>query len=271
MKFFPKNIYNYKKLNGDTGVCVYICDTDNANEIIVGCIDDIDPLNNAYIKMANGLNKVLYLDKYLTLKSDSIISPLFIKGKHVSITSKEFQILTSNIYKLLLLRFQNQVNNCADDNFENDKLVNIGLPEEIIKFLTWNSKKIDLKFNEKPNKLKIMERCIYFAYMGTNIGTEINKLRPVVVWRKHINKDNHNDDCYFVFPLSSKKSKPIYKQNVELKIDSKKNKIMVNQGRLLSGKRFVKIFKEPNSDNVYKLSEDEINSIKEAIKFYFGV
>ena len=271
MTLFPKNIYHYKKPNNEDGICVYICDTDNSNEIIVGCIEDIDPLNNDYIKMTNGLNKVLYLDRYLTLKSKSIISPLFVKRQHLSISSKEFQLLTTNIYKLLLLKYQNQVNNTACENFEDDSLVDIGMPEEIIKLLTWNTKKINLKFKNIHSKLIIMEHCIYFAYCGTNIGSEINKLRPVVVWRKHENKENHNDDAYFVFPMSSKRSKSIYKQNVQLNIDNKHNKVMVNQGRLLSRKRFVKIYKDLNTDKVYKLSEEEINKIKEAIKFYFGV
>ena len=271
MKLFPKNIYHYKKPNNETGICVYVCDTDNSNEIIVGCIEDIDPLNNDYIKMSNGLNKVLYLDRYKTLKIESITSPLFVKKQHVSISSKEFQLLTTNIYKLLLLKYENQVNDTAFDNFDNDSLVDIGMPEEIIKLLTWNTKKIGLKFKEVSSKLVIMEHCVYFAYCGTNIGCEINKLRPVVVWRKHINKENPNDDSYFVFPISSKKSKSVYKQNVELNIDDKHNKVMINQGRLLSRKRFVKIYKDIKTDKVYKLSEEEKESIKEAIRFYFGV
>ncbi|MBR6778588.1 MAG: type II toxin-antitoxin system PemK/MazF family toxin [Clostridia bacterium] len=102
---------------------------------------------------------------------------------------------------------------------------------------------------------------------GTNIGSEINKLRPVFVWRKHENKENHNDDAYFVFPMSSKRSKSIYKQNVQLNIDNKHNKVMVNQGRLLSRKRFVKIYKDLNTDKVYKLSEEEINKIKRLLSF----
>ena len=149
MKLFPKNIYHYKKPNNETGICVYVCDTDNSNEIIVGCIEDVDPLNNDYIKMSNGLNKVLYLDRYKTLKIESITSPLFVKKQHVSISSKEFQLLTTNIYKLLLLKYENQVNDTAFDNFDNDSLVDIGMPEEIIKLLTWNTKKIGLKFKEE--------------------------------------------------------------------------------------------------------------------------
>ena len=270
-KLFPKNIYNYKKPNEEIGICVYVCDTDDSNEIIVGCIENIDPLNSDYIKMDNGLNKVLYLDRYLTLKIESIISPLFVKNNHLSITSKEFQILTTNIYKLLLLKYQNQINNTAFDNYDGNSLTDIGLPEEIIKLLTWNSKKTNLKFQGISPNLIIMEHCIYFAYCGTNIGSEINKLRPVIVWRKHENKENPNNDSYFVFPLSSKKSKRVYKQNVELNIDNKRNKVMINQGRLLSRKRFVKIFRDPITDKVYKLSDDEKESIKNAIKYYFGV
>lgn len=271
-KLFPKNIYKYIKQNGEVGLCVYVCDTDNSNEIIIGCIEEIDNLNNDFIKMNNGLSKVLYLDRYLTLKLDSIIEPLFLRGASASITSEEFQKLTISIYKLLLLKFDNHVINCANKNYKDDMLKDITLPERLIKLLTWTNKKVDLKFETCVDNLIIMEHCIYFAYLGTNIGSEINKLRPVVVWRKHENKNNiHKDDCYYVFPISSKPARKFYKHNVPLVIENQQDKIMINQGRILSRQRFVKPFIDTNTNQVMKLSKDELNSIKIAIKSYFGV
>ncbi len=272
---FPKKIYNYQKIDGTIGLCVYVCDTDNANEIIVGCIENIDVLNNDFIKLENGLNKVLYLDKYLTLKTSQIKSPLYIKGKTAEITSKEFNELSKNIYKLLLLKYENYVANLSLNNFENEKLIDITFPENIIKLLTWNLKKIDLNFTKinQQNNLIIMEHCVYFAHMGTNVGSETNKLRPVVVWRKHENKNypNPNDDCYYVFPISSKISKKEYRYNIKIDINGITNKIMINQGRILSKKRFVKILKDIETQKVVKLTEEQKDKIKIAIKNYFGV
>lgn len=275
IQLFPKNIYNYRKNDGTNGICVYVCDTDNANEIIVGCIEDPDTLNNAYIKLENGLNKVLYLDRYITLKISQILSPLYTKGKIASVTSKEFNELSINIYKLLMLKYENYVASLASNNFQSEKLVDLAFPESIIKLLTWNLKKIELNFTEinQQNNLIIMEHCIYFAYLGTNIGSETNKLRPVVVWRKHENKNypNPNYDCYYVFPLSSKFSKKEYKYNVNININGKTNKIMINQGRILSKKRFVKILEDNNTQKIVKLTGKQKNKIKAAIKNYFGV
>lgn len=55
-------------------------------------------------------------------------------------------------------------------------------------FQNWNTKKINLKLKDVHSKL-IMEQCVYFVYCGTSIDSEINKLRLVIVWRKHENKE----------------------------------------------------------------------------------
>ena len=214
VKLFPKTIYKYLNSAGQDCLCVYVCDTDNANEIIVGCIEDIDPLNSHYIKMSNGLNKVLYLDKYQTLKLSQIQSPLYLKKQLVNITSDEFQELTNSIYKLMIFKFESNINKLSSNNFVNNSLTDLTLPEKIIKLLTWNIKKSELRFNSAPQNLIIMEHCIYFAYLGTNIGCEIEKLRPVLVWKKHINNSNYNDNSFYVFPITSKKFNKTYKHNI---------------------------------------------------------
>ncbi len=270
-KLFPKSIYNYKNSSGNNCLCVYVCDTDSANEIIVGCIEDIDPLNNNYIKMSNGLNKVLYTDRYLTLKISQIKTALYIKGKPVNITSDEFQCLTNSIYKLMILNFESLINKFATKNYINNTLIDLTLPEKIIKLLTWNIKKAELKFATKPSSIIIMEHCVYFAYLGTNIGCEIEKLRPVIVWKKHINNSNLNDNSYYVFPITSKKFNKSYKHNVPILVNGKQNHILLNQGRIISIKRLVKPYIDDTTGKVIKLDTQTIEKIKNEIKTYFSV
>ncbi len=269
MNLFPKNIYKYSKNSGEQGLCVYICDTDNSNEIIVGCIEDVDSLNNDFLKMENGLSKVLYLDRFLTLKKVVITSPLYLRGKQATITSLEFYKLTINIYKLIILKYEKNIESLANKNLSGDKLIDIALPESIFKLLTWNSNKLELKYSRVNLNLQIMKYCIYFAYMGTNIGSETNKLRPVLVWKKHENKLNHDNDFYYVFPLSSKSSGANYSYNISLMLNGTSNKIMLNQGRVLSRKRFVKIFEDTSKQSVYMLSQEEKKKIRKELKNYF--
>lgn len=270
VKLFPKTIYKYKNKSGQEGLCVYVCDTDNANEIIVGCVEDVDQLNDHFIKMDNGLNKVLYLDRYLTLKISQIKAPLYLKGQLINITSGEFQKLTNAIYKLMIFKFESNIDKLSLNNFDGSSLVDITMPEKIIKLLTWNIKKSDLRFGNALENLIIMEHCVYFAYMGTNIGCEIEKLRPVVVWKKHINNSNSNDNSYYVFPITSKKFSKKYSHNIPININGKKNHILLNQGKVISVKRLVKPYINNNGD-VIKLNEDLMSKIKNGLRVYFKV
>lgn len=271
VKLFPKNIYVYNKPDDTKGLCVYICDTDNSNEIIVGSIEDVNPLNNNYLKMDNGLKKVLYLDRYLTLKTSQIEAPFYFSGKPSTINSEEFLHLTTSVYKLMILNFQMKIEKLSNNNFYDGKLEDITLPEKIIKLLNWNLKKSDLRFTTKSNNIVVMEHCIYFAYLGTNIGCEIEKLRPVLIWRKHINKQNSLDDSFYVFPITSKSQRKSYSTNIEIDINGKKNFIKLNQGKVISRQRIYKIYENRDNGKVYKINNSTIEKIKNSLKEYFGI
>lgn len=270
-KLFPKHIYTYND-NGVEKICVYVCDTDNANEIVVGLIDEYDSLNNNYIKIEN-LNKVLYLDRYRVLRSSRIKSPLYLKGKEFpEINSNIFNELSKRICKLLLVQYEELTNKYLNENFNNDtnELENIMMPEKMIKLLTWNIKKLELKFKMSVKNLSIMKYNVYFAYLGTNIGAEIEKLRPVVVWKMHENSQNANANIYYVFPISSKVPKKDYYYNIKYSIENEQNIIKINCGQLISIKRFVKPYTNDNG-KTYRLDLKTINEIREALKIYFGI
>ena len=271
VKLFPKNIYVYNKPNKTKGLCVYICDTDKSNEIIVGAIEEADTLNTNYIKLKNGLKKVLYLDRYIALKTSQVESPFYFSGKLQSITSDEFLALTTSVYKLMILNFQMKIEKLSNENFDNGTLIDITLPEKIIKLLTWNLKKSDLRFSHKQSNIIVMEHCIYLAYLGTNIGSEIEKLRPVLVWRKHINKQNQFDNSYYVFPITSKKQKKTYSTNVKIKLDNKVNYIKLNQGRVISEQRFFKIFEDSSTGKVARIDNSVKTDIEKSLAIYFGI
>lgn len=264
-----KNIYVYLDADGKEKLCAYLCDTDKDNEIIVGVIDEVDVLNNQYIRLENGLKKVLYLDKYLRINPKNIVRQLYVGGKAMALTDMEYHHLSISIFELILLSYERQVEKNVRDMQNNQQTFR--MIEDIFKLLTWNVRKFDLKFNTKNDNLVIMEKCIYFAYMGTNIGGEINKLRPVLVWRKHESRIDPKQSAYYAFPLSSKINKKKYSHDVYLDIGGVQCKIMINQGRLLSKSRFVKIFEDKITKKVFSISEEQELEIIKAIKFYFGV
>lgn len=171
----------------------------------------------------------------------------------------------------MILNFQMKIEKISNNNFNEGKLIDITLPEKIIKLLTWNLKKSDLRFLHKQSNIVVMEHCIYFAYLGTNIGSEIEKLRPVLVWRKHINKQNQLDNSYYVFPITSKKQKKNYSANIKIKLNGKVNYIKLNQGRVISEHRFFKIFEDSSTGKVARISIPIKEEIKKSLSVYFGI
>lgn len=106
--------------------------------------------------------------------------------------------------------------------------------------------------------------------MGCNIGCEIEKLRPILIWKEHINTSNPNENSYYVFPISSKIPKKKYYYNIEININGQKNIIKINDGKRISIKRIIKPFKD-SSNKTYSISQETSNEIKNAIKMYFGI
>lgn len=47
--------------------------------------------------------------------------------------------------------------------------------------------KAELKFNPTSKSFPIFHNCIYWAFMGNNIGSEEEKHRPVLITRTYMN------------------------------------------------------------------------------------
>ena len=59
--------------------------------------------------------------------------------------------------------------------------------DELVMFLDWQKTKSELKFNPQVKTFPIIPNCIYWAFMGCNIGSEEGKHRPVLVTRTYKN------------------------------------------------------------------------------------
>lgn len=107
--------------------------------------------------------------------------------------------------------------------------------------------------------------------MGCNLGCEIEKLRPVLIWKEHINTKNSDENSYFIFPISSKIPQKKYYYNIEINVNGKKNIIKVNDGKIISIKRIQKPLIDNNTKKTYFIEQQTISEIKDAIKKYFNV
>lgn len=265
-----RGVYRYTE-NEIEKYFVYIGDSDYSKIIVAGEIGEKND-ERLYIELDN-LNMVLYIDKLFEIKSNVNITQLFIKGEHYYISAYKFQTLINSLTNMLLNKFERNILSTTNKNYDEDnsKIVDLTLPEKIIRLIIWNDKKREIKFDDR----KLIERCyqfdVYFAYLGVNVGNEIEKLRPVVIWKQHINKTNPKDTSYYVFPISSKPSNKKYYYNVEIDINGDKNYVKINDGKRISSLRIIKPLKNKATKKTHKLAEEEIQRIKNAITKYFSL
>ncbi len=128
-----------------------------------------------------------------------------------------------------------------------------------------------IKLFKNQNLKNVFKNNLYWAYIGCNIGCEIEKLRPVLIWKEHINKNNPDDNSFFVFPISSKIPSKKYYYNIEIEVNGKTNIVKVNDGKRISIKRIVKPLIDDSTKKTYAISELTIKEIKDAIKMYFSI
>lgn len=265
----PRWIYKYIN-NGVKKNCVYIGDI-GSNKIIVGEIGQPDPNRNFVI--IPSMNDVLFLDSYLIFKENNILSNLYLKGKPIKIDAVLFTKLINSIINNLINNYSNECLQTMFNNFlpSTNTLNDNSLPENMLRYIFWNIKKKKLKFDILNVLPHIMKNCVYFAYLGNNIGSEIDKLRPVLIWKEHINSNNNLCNSYFVFPISSKLKCKKYYYNVPITINGQLNIVKINDGRRIDIRRINKPVIDENTNKTYKILDQDIDNIKNAIKKYFQI
>lgn len=271
MIFIVGRIYKYIN-NGIAKYFVYIGDSDVSSRIIAGEIGSIDESRD-YLKI-DGLEMVLFVDNIIEVDVKEIESCLYVKGNPIDIDKKTFvSLINKSIEKIIDSYKSNLVSNYKS-NFDipNNLIIDLTLAEKIIRLLNWNEKKRELKFDTNlPQMVQCMKYGVYFAYLGTNVGSEINKLRPVIVWKQHQSSNNPLDNSYFVFPISSKIPRKEYYYNVHISINGKDNVIHINDGRRISGLRILKPLIDNFTNKMVMLDEDTKEKVKIAIKMYFNI
>jgi mRNA interferase MazF len=111
----------------------------------------------------------------------------------------------------------------------------------------------------------IMKRGeIFWADLNPTIGSEISKIRPVLIVSNDIN--NQNSDCVTILPITSATSKIypfevfISKKDTKLDVDSK---IKANQIRTIDKSRLIK--------RISILSENKMGEVSKAIMIHLDL
>lgn len=113
---------------------------------------------------------------------------IYEKGKPLKITNKEYKYLLYACKESLIEFLNNNINSNIDG----------------ITYLKWCRDKYII--NENDIKLeKIKQNGIYWINMGYNVGSELRKLRPAILWRSTADKKT-----WTMIPLTTKKRNDNY-------------------------------------------------------------
>lgn len=140
--------------------------------------------NTVYIK---SINKYANINNIRDYNKSNMCRCIYERGKPLRITNKEYN-------NLLYL--------CKNGLIE---FLNSNLKSNIdgLSFLKWCKDKYIINSSDNKNNLK--QNGIYWINMGYNIGSELRKLRPAILWRSSKDKK-----IWTIIPLTTKKRNDNY-------------------------------------------------------------
>ncbi len=182
---------------------------------------------------------------YRNIVNEILNGLVYVKGKFLKVSSKDF----SNILKLLKESLMKKLHKEID--YRNiDK----------IKYLKWCYDKLLLDTNN-INISNLKSGSICWVDFGQNIGSELRKLRPAILWRSSSDKK-----MWTVIPLSSKCYQDKYYFHCDI------NGLPCSTAKLESMANFsYKRIREPFFYNkkISHLSKEDYSNILLALKKYY--
>lgn len=235
-----KQIYEVKE--GTKLEWVLIIYSISANHYVGTPVYAKDDVDMVYIK---SINKYINPNKVRDYNRAHMVRCIYEKRKPLKTSDNDF----------------NKVLKCCKDSFVKylDKNVNSNDVDELT-YLKWCKDKFIL--NSKEIKIsKIKQNSIYWVNLGYNVGSELRKLRPAIMWRH-----SADNKLWAVIPLTTKRREDEYYFHYDLKTLSEGTARVENMINI-SYKRIIMPYY--SKDKIAKISKDDYESIVEIIKKYY--
>ena len=136
----------------------------------------------------SSINKYVDVNNIRDYNRSKMSRCIYLYNKPLKVSKKEYSLL---------------IDNCKDSII---KYMNDNIPSDIdgVAYLKWCKDKYNLNKEElKTDNLK--QNGIYWVNMGVNIGSELRKLRPAILWRSTGDKKT-----WTMIPLTTKKRSDDY-------------------------------------------------------------
>ena len=185
-----KQVYEYN-LNNDKQWILILYDISQNHYVGIPVYNE-ENKNSIFLK---SIKKYILLNEITDYSRSNIKRCIYIKGKPIKITNKEFDNILLKSKDNFLEYVKNNTNNDPDG----------------ISYNKWCRDKLELinKNTDDTTNLKVGAIC--WVDLGYNIGNELRKLRPAILWRSSSNKKmwtaipltskHKNDNYYFHYDL----------------------------------------------------------------------
>lgn len=145
------------------------------------------------------------------------------------------------------------MNNEIHSNIEKtENLLNAINTTDAVQFSEWTKEKANLRYNGTFPNFPIYNNFIYWCNLGINIGSEQNKLRPVLILRS-----SKNSPICTILPLTTKRLQDGFWFHIDLeKIDST---VLIEQLKVISKIRITNPYRKKGK--LVTISEGDWNKI----------
>lgn len=132
--------------------------------------------------------------------------------------------------------------------------------DDLEEFMEWTKVKSKLKFDGKKPNFPVNYNCIYWAYMGCNIGSEEGKHRPVLVTRTY-----KKSPICTVIPLTSQRLNDGFWYHIDLEYMN--STALVEQMRIIDMIRLEKPFRQ--GGKIASISSKDWKAINMQINYLY--
>ena len=134
--------------------------------------------------------------------------------------------------------------------------------DDLHEFMEWTRKKSELKF-DTSNSVKsfpIIPNCIYWAYMGCNVGSEEGKHRPVLITRTY-----KNSPICTAIPLTTQRLNDEYWYHIDL--EHYDSTVLCEQMRIIDITRIDKPYRIKGK--IISISKKDWESISKEVNWLY--
>ncbi len=215
----------------------------SSNHYVVVQIFDEEKTDSIYLK---SIDKYILFNQVLDVARKEVNSAIYSKGSVLRINNRDRKIIINGLKKMFIKNISN--------------LTNPFIPDDL-NCLKWFNKELVLNKEQDHISELYRQRQVCWVDFGTNVGSELRKLRPAILWRSSKDKK-----IWTVIPLSTKCKQDNYYFHYDLNSVndcSAKIESMMN----FSYKRIVSPYY--NKNVLAYINIDDYQNIRAIIKKYY--